>query len=305
MNERGVGAIIGAIIILTVIFSSVATYFLTVQREGQKVNDSQKIRLERLEERSKEYIDIRLVNDNTLKAEITNNSYLTTTLVYYILVLLDSNDVIKFDNINIRLMNGEKSSIDLDIIPSGSYMLKVITERGSIFSFSCYNDCSTENSVSNSDYLVLGSIGVSLNNFEYRKIEEGNEWRYVDKLPFNERIVLRVEVKNFGEPIKLTSNSAISTKALQESGSNILYLIKNVTHNKIDYLHDEKEPYIILERNKSRVLYFGASDPNKSNDLDPPKMLYKNKSVEIDLILRGYKDEMVYSQIIPYKVVES
>ncbi len=305
MSKRGVGAIIGAIIILTVIFTSVATYFLTIQKEGQKAIDAQKIRLERLEERSKEEIDIKLINNNTLHAYITNKGYLTTTLVYYILISLDSNKVIKYDNINITLLNGESNDIDLEITPNTSYMLKIITERGSIFSASCYNGCNSEN-ISNNDDIILGSIAISLDNFEYKDMDNrSNEWRYVDTLPFNKRIVLRVEVKNLGEPIKLTSHSAISTKTLQGSNNNILYLIKGISNNRIDYLHDEREPYVILNKGESVFLYFGASNPNNSNPLDPPRMLYKNTSVEIDIILNGYKDGKVYSQIIPYKVINT
>ncbi len=307
MNKRGVGAIIGAIIILTVIFTSVATYFLTIQREGQKAIDAQKVRLERLEERSKEEMDIKLINNNTLHAYITNKGYLTTTLVYYILISLDSNKVIKYGNINITLLNGVSNDIDLEITPNTSYMLKVITERGSVFSASCYGGCNSENISNNPNDIILGSIAVSLDNFEYKDMDDGRdgEWKYVDALPFNKRIVLRVEVKNLGDPIKLTSRSAISTKALQGSNNNILYLIKGISNNRIDYLHDEREPYIILNKGESVFLYFGASNPNNSNPLDPPRMLYRNTNVEIDIILNGYKDEKAYSQIIPYKVINT
>jgi len=306
MDKRGVGAIIGAIIILTVIFTSVATYFLTIQREGQKAIDAQKIRLERLEERSKEEIDVKLINNNTLHAYITNKSYLTTTLVYYILISLDSNKVIKYNNINITLPNGSSNYIDLEITPKTSYMLKVITEKGSIFSASCYNSCNSENISNNTDDIILGSIAISLDNFEYKDMDNRtSEWRYVDTLHFNKRVVLRVEIKNLGDPIRLTSYSAILTKALQGSNNNILYLIKGISNNRIDYLHDEREPYIILNKGENIFLYFGASNPNSANPLDPPRMLYKNTNVEIDIILNGYKDEKAYSQIIPYKVINT
>lgn len=89
MNKNGVGAIIGSVIILTVIFTTVTSYSLFIERENQKVNDSQKIRLEKLKEKSNEDLAITLKEeDDKLEVEITNQGspYNNYSLLYINLI---------------------------------------------------------------------------------------------------------------------------------------------------------------------------------------------------------------------------
>ncbi len=145
-SKRGVGAIIGSVIIITVIFTTVASYFLSIEKGDQQINDSQIQRLERMMERASEALDIAIDDNDSLKVSIDNKSPLTTTIVYYILISLDDNSIVKHDRVNLVLENGEQGIIDLGIASNRSYMLKVVTERGSVLAATCYyneNRCNT------------------------------------------------------------------------------------------------------------------------------------------------------------------
>ncbi|RMF32351.1 MAG: 6-bladed beta-propeller, partial [Candidatus Nitrosothermus koennekii] len=194
-EERGVGSVIGAVIVLTILFTSVSSYLLFVERGDQRVNDSQKIRLERLRERSMEDLEISLINDDGLKVNVTNLGPLTTTIVYYILISIEDNNVIKNDTISITLKDGDNNIIDLEFTPDNyDYMIKLVTERGSIFTDICYNGCyeTTELNYSNngsSDSITLGPMDVSL-NLEYAVFTSS------DDIEFNEPTGIAVDNKD-------------------------------------------------------------------------------------------------------------
>ncbi|GIU70885.1 MAG: hypothetical protein KatS3mg003_0364 [Candidatus Nitrosocaldaceae archaeon] len=182
-EDRGVGSVIGAVIVLTILFTSVSSYLLFVERGDQKVNDSQKIRLEMLRERSIEKLEISLINDDGLKANITNYSPLTTTIVYYILISIEDNNVIKNESISITLKDGDNSVIDLEFVPNNSdYMIKLVTKRGSVFTDICYNGCyeiSEANNNDSSDSITLGPMDVSL-NLEYAAFTSSSSIEFND-----------------------------------------------------------------------------------------------------------------------------
>lgn len=297
--SRGSGTIVGAVIILTIIFTTVASYFLAVERDNQRINDSQSIRLARAEERSREDIDIEFVDSDILKANITNRSPLTITLVYY--MLLNGSDPIKMGGLDITLASGHSHLLDLGVSRS-NYNIKLVSDRGAVFTDSC---CDVK-----SDHSGDGIELSELVHAQFINDVRDSAWIHSYAIEPQTRMAFKLNLTNNSENTLWLSSSTtllIFTSFTGIGQTQNWYIVKNAEHS-IDYLHDEPIPYIRIPPNSKATLYFAASEHDRVG-IDPPLFNFNKGSIcGTSLLLIGYYGdarEHPYSQMISYKVIVS
>lgn len=295
MNNKGSGTVVGAVIILTIIFTTVASYFLSIERENQRINDSQVIKLTRLEEKSREDLDIRF---DTNLVNITNKSPLTITLLYYF--VLKDDDLIRSNILNLTLKSGESTLIDIGV--ENGNIIKFVSERGSLFLAKC---CDSEVNNENNNNENNGALELMHAKFQIgRRI---TEWSNNNTIQTLQQIAFKVEfINNSDKDIWLSSRSSLFIfSSLQQAN---WYLVKNA-ENSIDYLYDEANPYIKIPANSNTILYFAAKNYDR-RDADPPIFVFAPGSVcGTTLLLVGYYGDNApdlnkpYSKIIDHKVI--
>ncbi|MEM2855731.1 MAG: hypothetical protein QW416_01325 [Candidatus Nitrosocaldaceae archaeon] len=299
MNNKGSGTVVGAVIILTIIFTTVASYFLSIERENQRINDSQIIKLTRLEEKSREDLDIRF---DTNLVNITNKSPLTITLLYYF--VLKDDDLIRSNILNLTLKNGESALIDIGV--ENNNIIKFVSERGSLFLAKCCDKVNNENNNNENNNNENNDV-LELMHAEFQRGRRITEWSNKNTVQTLQQVAFKVEfINNSDENIWLSSRSSLFIfSTLQQAN---WHLVKNA-ENSIDYLYDEVNPYIKIPANSNTILYFAAKNYDR-RDADPPIFVFVRGSVcGTTLLLVGYYGDNApdlnrpYSKIIDHKVI--
>ena len=314
------------------LFTTGAGYILFVTDSQFKLQDTAKTALQRDTQRTNELavVDASKLDNGNLGVSVTNVGN-EPIQVKQILIIDYKSSVLKNMSspsvpITLNVQTKTASPIDTSVIiqQGANYTLRVVTDRGSLFS-TVYPPAPSTNftsfvtaAVSSEVAKSIGSLmigGNSLRFFYADSYSLGDGYPINGGYPANgyfgyavpatTKMVFKIQVTNLDtkqRSINLNQKSLLQlTLGAVQSSSYVYYIIKNVTDSSpyTNGISMQAFTTITIPYDQTRTILFGASSPGGTNTVNG---LSSGTPVGVFLILFGeYDDTTYFSQTIPFQ----
>jgi hypothetical protein len=325
-SKKGISAILGAIILFTILFSTGATYFLfatqTYQMQQIAGNELTELKIDQEQEQflvtgAKELGSVGVV---------VNNTGPLTIIVENVFVMDDDGNMYTFldsessSSLPLTVNSGDISSLvntNVEYVNGTLYVIKVITERGNMgigYYPPLYDITWIRTSISQIAKGV-GSLLLDQPRFNFRfyycsdyPLNQWDQSGYLTEgypaysLPKTTPIIFAVNIYNGDysrRDIRLNPMSMVSLGAAPDPGNNY-YIVKDVIFDDTDYsiiplLNNET---IILPYQQTTKVYFttassGGDNPDSSPSGPSPYGVFM-------LLYGSYEDTRPFAQTIPF-----
>ncbi|MBI4258852.1 MAG: hypothetical protein HY619_07840 [Thaumarchaeota archaeon] len=330
-SRRGVSAIVGAVIMFAMVFTTGAGYFTFIAQSQQLLNketfNKSQLENERVAERL-DLVAVKIQSNGAIGANITNTGPLTTKII--LIIVSNSSFVQVLDgqpgqqtSPNLPILINPASTpgpIDTGITPTSgqTYSIKVISERGNVAQTTFPDETSAAVVAASLIAKGVGDLQMNLRSIKWAVKSGSNPLTFSDGSEIasgTSNVVWKVNMTNHSEKdVYLSRNSALSV--LRSGGSNTAawYIVKTVieTNGTITALGSSE--YIYLQANAEDIaaggppatVYFSSSTIGGSSTANFPSQIdiwYVFIGLSGTYTTGGSADK--YSQLIPFKVVRS
>lgn len=321
-SRRGISGLISAIFLFAMLFTTGATYILFVTDSQFKIQEASKLVRQQEKQQDSENIitDISKLGDSDIGVSITNTGT-TPIRVIQILVVNGTSKMLKdirSPTLPITFNVQEKTITPIDtnvtIQEGANYTVKVITDRGSLFS-ETYPAILPRYALQAES---SGSLTIDMSTFKYLKLtgnmQSGSSvGGYLSQsIPSDHtnsslRISFKITFTNrdpLGRSVTLWPGSTVAIFSLTPGGDDAelttFYIVDGVNAPVNGLLtYNSTKPYATIPVDTPMTLYFGSRNPlsNTGNNVDSNGLTPFSALFTLTGI---YSDSTLFGQTIPF-----